>query len=283
MVESSSALEFLPLGGALGVEVRGLDLSAPIESGDRERLVQAYDDYHLLYLRCPELSGDAQLEFAGIFGPLFDERPGEFLQYVSNVRKDRIIDEGALLFHSDLAFTPKPTLGLSLFALEVPAAGARTSFANAVRAWSRLPEALQTRLADLHARHLFDLTTQRGDVPYRDADLPAREPRAQHPVCLREPRSGQGILYVSQMQTDRILELSGEESDEVLASLFAELYAPHNVYEHHWAVGDLLVWNNLALQHARPEMPEVEARTLRRVTLADAGVASQVEGFGYAG
>jgi alpha-ketoglutarate-dependent taurine dioxygenase len=43
----------------------------------------------------------------------------------------------------------------------------------------------------------------------------------------------------------------------------------------------LIVWDNLALQHARPEMPEVEARTLRRVTLATAGVADQVEAFGY--
>ena len=282
MAGSVSALDFEPLGDALGVEVRGLDLSGAIDPGDRERLLRAYDDHHLLFLRCPDLPGDAQLRFAEIFGPLFDERPGKFLQYVSNVRDDRIIDEGALLFHSDLAFTPKPTLGLSLFAVEVPSTGAETSFANAVRAWSRLPGALRERLEGLHARHLFDLTSQRGDRPYRDGELPAREPRSQHPVCLRDPRSGLEILYVSRMQTDRILELSEPESDVLLEELFAELYALDNVYEHRWEQGDLLVWNNLTLQHARPEMPEVEARTLRRVTLATEGVVSQVEGFSHA-
>ncbi len=282
MAEAVSALEFEPLNGALGVEVRGLDLSKPLPSGDRRLLRQAYGDHHLLYLHCPGLSGDDQLAFAEIYGPLFDERPGEFLQYVSNVRADRIIDEGALLFHSDLAFTPQPTLGLSLFALEIPASGASTSFANAERAWARLPEALRARLDGLHARHLFDLTTQRGDVPYRDAELPDREPRARHPVCLRDPSSGRGILYVSHMQTDRILELASAESDALLEDLFAEIYAPQNVYEHQWGEGDLLVWNNLALQHARPDMPEREARTLRRVTLAREGVASQVESFGQA-
>ena len=282
MAEAVSALEFEPLNGALGVEVRGLDLSKPLPSGDRRLLLQAYRDHHLLYLHCPGLSGDAQLGFAEIFGPPFDERPGEFLQYVSNVRADRIIDEGALLFHSDLAFTPQPTLGLSLFALEIPASGASTSFANAERAWARLPEALRARLDGLHARHLFDLTTQRGDVPYRDAKLPDREPRARHPVCLRDSSSGRGILYVSRMQTDRILELAPAESDALLEELFAELYAPQNVYEHRWGEGDLLVWNNLALQHARPDMPDREARTLRRVTLAREGVAGQVEGFGQA-
>ena len=281
MARSASGLEFNPLGGALGVEVSGLDLSRPIEPEDRERLLRAYDDHLLLSLRCPGLSGDAQLRFAEIFGPLFDERPGEFLQYVSNVRDDRIIDEGALLYHSDLAFTPIPVLGLSLFALEIPESGAQTSFANAVRAWGRLPKALRERLSRLHARHLFDLTTQRGDVPYREAELPAAEPRAEHPVCMRDPRSGREILYVSRMQTDRIVELPPAESADLLARVFVELYAPDNVYEHQWEEGDLLVWNNRALQHARPEMPEGEARTLRRVTLATAGVASQVEGFRY--
>ena len=281
MADGGTALVIEPLGGPLGVEVRGLDLSRPLGPAERERLREAFDERHLVYLRCPDLSGDAQLRFAEIFGPLCDEKPGEFLQYVSNLRADRIIDEGALLFHSDLAFTPKPVLGLSLFGLEIPAAGARTFFANAARAWSRLPAALREQLSGLHARHLFDLTSQRGDRPYRDAELPADEPRGRHPVCLRDPRNGTEILYVSEMQTDRILELPSDESDAMLAQLFAELYAPHNVYQHDWREGDLIVWDNLALQHARPEMPEVEARTLRRVTLATAGVAYQVEGFGY--
>ena len=281
MADRGTALVIEPLEGPVGVEVKGLDLSLPIEPGDRERLCSVFDDRHLVYLRCPDLTGDAHLRFAEIFGPLCDEKPGEFLQYVSNLREDRIIDEGALLFHSDLAFTPKPVLGLSLFGLEIPAAGAQTYFANAARAWARLPGSLREQLSGLHARHLFDLTTQRGDRPYREGELPAGEPRARHPLCMRDPRNGREILYVSEMQTDRILELPPGESDAVLAQLFAELYAPHNVYRHDWREGDLIVWDNLALQHARPEMPEVEARTLRRVTLATAGVADQVEAFGY--
>ena len=41
------------------------------------------------------------------------------------------------------------------------------------------------------------------------------------------------------------------------------MYAPDNVYEHTWQVGDLLVWDNLALQHARDAVNG--RRTLRRV------------------
>ena len=121
MTQPSGALEFQPVSESLGVEVLGLDLHRPISAREREHLKQLYEEHHLLYLRCPGLGPESHLEFAKIFGPLFDEISGEFVQYVSNHRDDRIIDEGALLFHSDLAFTPVPVLGLSLFGLEIPA------------------------------------------------------------------------------------------------------------------------------------------------------------------
>lgn len=277
-------MELRPVSDALGIEVLGLDLTREVSHHDRERLRRAYADHHLLRLHCPGLSDDDHLRFAALFGPLWDEMTSRGLcSYVSNVREDRIIDKGALLFHSDLAFTPIPTLGISLYAVEVPADGAPTFFANAVRAWSRLPAPLRERLSPLTGRHLFDLTSQRGDVPYKLESHPENEPRAEHPLCMRHPDSGREILYASRMQTDRILELPADESDAILAELFSTLYSPDNIYEHRWRAGDLLVWDNLALQHARDDMPEVEARTLRRVTLATAGVADQVPGFNYPG
>ena len=276
------ALEIRPLGPALGAEVRGLDLAREVTAADRQVLAEAYAEHHLLRLHHPGLSSEDHLRFAALFGPLWDERgAGEFVQYVSNTRDDRIIDEGPLLFHSDLAFTPKPVLGLSLYAVTVPKGGAPTRFANAARAWRCLPEALRSRLTGARARHLFDLETQRGDVPYREETLPERAPRATHPVCFPHPVSGREILYLSEMQSDRILDVSPEESTAALADAFAVLYAEDNVYEHAWRPGDLLVWDNLALQHARPAMPDAQERTLRRVTLATAGVADQVASFGY--
>jgi alpha-ketoglutarate-dependent taurine dioxygenase len=34
---------------------------------------------------------------------------------------------------------------------------------------------------------------------------------------------------------------------------------------HEWQEGDLVVWDNHAVQHGRPEVGDSEARTLRRV------------------
>jgi alpha-ketoglutarate-dependent taurine dioxygenase len=271
-------MEIRELSPALGVLVSGLDPAAPIDPRDLEALRHAFRERHLLLVRAPELGDLEHVRFARLFGPVYDEY-GDTLGYhfVSNVKSGAIIGHGPLLFHSDLAFTPEPTLGLSLYAVEVPDDGAPTRFANAVRALERLPAAVRAKLSGLHALHLYDLTHQYGDVRYREADLPAREPRAVHPVLLRDPRDGREILYVSQMQTDRILELAPDEGEALLQELFSALYAPDNVYEHRWRPGDLLIWDNLALQHGRnaPDLP----RTLRRVTLAHKGTPDQVPWF----
>ena len=65
--------------------------------------------------------------------------------------------------------------------------------------------------------------------------------------------------------THEVVGLPATESDELLDRLFERLYDPANVIEHEWGQGDLLVWDNLAVQHGRPNVDESGAvRTLRR-------------------
>jgi taurine dioxygenase len=73
------------------------------------------------------------------------------------------------------------------------------------------------------------------------------------------------VLFVGQMQTDAIVGLDEPASETLLAELWSELYAPRNVYTHQWRVGDLVVWDNLAVQHARDDVAVGSGRTLRRV------------------
>ena len=80
------------------------------------------------------------------------------------------------------------------------------------------------------------------------------------------PRTGQTMLYVCEQQTREIVELPERESDELLDALFAHLYDPEHLVEHHWRTGDLVVWDNQAAQHARPYVVgDGPARTLRKI------------------
>ena len=61
-----------------------------------------------------------------------------------------------------------------------------------------------------------------------------------------------------------------------MRELFAHLYRADHVMTHRWAEGDFLVWDNHALQHARPEVGIEPRRVLRRVCV---GVAPDLSIF----
>ena len=65
--------------------------------------------------------------------------------------------------------------------------------------------------------------------------------------------------------TSRVLGLSSEESDAFLDELYGHLYAPDNVYTHHWQRNDVIIWDNIALHHGRPRAIDLDTpRHLRR-------------------
>jgi alpha-ketoglutarate-dependent taurine dioxygenase len=62
--------------------------------------------------------------------------------------------------------------------------------------------------------------------------------------------------------------VSADESDELIDALLDHMYAPGKEIAHHWRQGDLVIWDNLTLQHARPNVATGgPVRTLRK-TLA---------------
>lgn len=273
---TQGSVQWRPLSPALGVEVIGLDLRAPVAPDVIDELVRLFDTHHLLLFRQQGLTAEDQVRVAGWFGPTLDESTdGTGATLVSNRDPAGRIREGRLLFHSDLAFTPEPILAISLYAIEVPGDGAPTLFANATRAAANLGDDLRAQLEGREALHVFDLREARGDRRFRAADLPDSAPRATHPVLLPHPRTGAPVLYVSEMQTDAILGLDPAQSERLLDEAKRVLLASDNVYEHRWQPGDLVVWDNVALLHARGDVTEAGTRTLRRVPVGTRAVTLQ--------
>ncbi len=269
-----------PLSGALGARVEGLDLSRPFTAHDQQELRRLMAAYRLLLFRGQSIGVADHVRLGRVFGPVLDdERKGT--GYVSNVRPGGFVPEGVLWFHSDLAFTSEPCLALSLYAVDVPA-GCPTLYANGARAASVMPADLRAAVAGRSALHLYDLAGQRGDLRYREETLGPEQPlapRHAHPVLLTHPVTGDEVLYVSRMQTGRILSLDDEASEALIARLFDVLYDDDNTYRHDWAVGDIVIWDNIALQHARPVPPPRAPRTLHRLAIAEHSIFELVPGF----
>ena len=263
-------MELVRRPGGIGTEITGVDLhatgtlDAPWTREDVDRMRAEWDRRHLLIIPGEVISGEEQVAFVGRFGPLIAERRA--WAYVSNVRPDGIVRDGALLFHSDFAFTPWPVWGISLHAIEVPEGGAPTLFADAERAAATLPPDLRARLGDREVVNAYDFHGP-DDRPVRLAEADPRSPRCAVPVIGRHPRTGAEVVLANELHSDHIIGLPPAESAALLRDLFDVLYEDEHVFEHCWQVGDLLLWDNVALHHGRRDIPREQARTLQRVVI----------------
>lgn len=284
-------LKFRSLEAPFGAEVDARDFAFAIEAtaatGDLDSapfaaaLREALDRHGLLVFRGADPEPTAQVALLEAFGPpLIENDSGRAYQFVSNTHEEGILGNARFSFHSDHAFMPDPIDVISLQAIELPASGTRTHFVNALLAARELPDRLRRPIAEGRARHIIDPSADSDAIASDGPALPDGLPHAIHPILMPHPSSGESILYVSEQQTDRIEGLDPPAGKALLDALFEHLYADAYRYSHDWQPGDLVVWDNRALQHAREAIGPTERRTLRRVSV---GGTSVFEYFAEAG
>jgi alpha-ketoglutarate-dependent taurine dioxygenase len=259
--------EIRTLVEGVGAEVIGLDPEREFDDETRRTLRKAFDDHGALLFRNLSIDREHQDRLCrmliGDDGPsTYGDRP---VQLVSNKEDDGAAPYGRLLFHADMMWAEEPLQILSLYALNVEPGSATTSVASGVYACEHLPEELRARAENLHVVQMSGQAYNRGGS---DLIAPKREHERSFvtPIIRRHQRTGKPVLFVSQQNTREIVEMAGEEGEQVLQTLFSEFYAPEHVYEHEWRDGDLLVIDNLAVQHARGNVElNGPTRTLRKV------------------
>jgi len=251
--------------GPFGAEADPELILRPTEAGKAE-LRRLFDEQGLVvFKRLEPLTMQQQMDVCRIFGPVLDN-PWENM-LVSNTRPDGFLGAQPLLWHHDLPYLPRPYIGGSLHALEAEAGTTSTHFASGLGAWERLPQATRERIEGRNALHVKQKIF---DQRNRLTDLEPGDICSVHAVVRRQRKTGRPYVFVSEDLTDCIIGLSPEESDALLEELFACLYAEGETYEHRWEVGDLVVWDNETVQHARGDIT-AHARTLQRVSIADIG------------
>ncbi|MCH2173592.1 TauD/TfdA family dioxygenase [Myxococcota bacterium] len=253
-------MQFRPLHESFGAEVLDFDVRSLARPEQMEALERAFDAHHLLLFRAGgPIPPDRQVEMTGWFGPVTDDSgEGRGWSTLTNAEASGQI---RLPFHSDFTYTYSPIQGISLQAMEIPPGGATTAFASGVRGWATLPFDRRESLGNMRVRH-----SHRSSITPELPDFVAH-----HPLCLEHPRTGVPVLFVTEFHSDLIEGLESDESHQVLEELFAHLYRPENVYLHHWKLYDLLIWDNLALQHSRQRETAMSdgARSFQRVSLND--------------
>lgn len=261
------ACEIRNMDKGFGAEVTGLDSTIEIDAETKQALRVAFDERGLLLLRNMDIDFAWQDKFCRML--IGDDSSGSTENrkenHISNKEEDGLAPYGRLMFHADMMWHEKPFQVLSLYAITTEPGSATTSLTSSANAWENLPEDLRKQVAGRHARH------QTGQVYHRGGDdlaVPQRsvEVSTIKPIPEIHPRTGKPLLYTSQQMTHNIVELPDDESEALLLKLFDHLYSPENVYEHEWRRGDLVVFDNITMQHARGNVErDGPTRTLRKV------------------
>ena len=291
------SLSVKPLHALFGAEIRGVDLSKPIDAATQRAIENAMDEYAIAVLPDQALDDDHQVAFAGLYGPL-EVAPlvkgktgtrgigGKRIKHreifdISNLDDDgRILDaddqravyqQGNQLWHTDSSFRQKSATWSMLHARVVPPDGADTELVDTRAAYDALPEATKTRIEGLVAEHsIWHSRAKLGGYIPSDEERASRPP-ARHPLVRRHPGSGRKALYIAS-HASHIVGWPVEEGRTLLEELIEFATQPCFIYAHKWRVGDLLIWDNRCTLHrATPYQSTTHVRDLRRTTIIDVG------------
>lgn len=264
-------MQIEPLSQGFGAEVKDFDVQQGRDAADVRRLQDAYAEWSLLVFRnCGRLLPERQVEITGWFGKIGANEDAQGRPWTV-LHNDEATGSAPLPFHCDITFMAHPLEGISLHPLSLPAVETSTTFISNGVAWNALSAEVRDEVQGLLARHHYESAADFG------MDWTVLE--HWHPVRLEHPKTGRSLLFVTEHHVDRIGDVSEARSRELLATLFATLYAPQRRYEHIWRVGDLVIWDNLAIQHARTRAapPSIGVRALQRVAIGEHGFLEQLK------
>lgn len=270
----------------IGAICEGTDLSRPLTAAQFAGIEETFNERSVLCIRGQQLSEPDLIGFAQRFGPVakiymadyaHPEHPEIFL--VSNIRdngKDIGHSDAGSVWHSDMSFTANPPRATVMYAVEVPfrdgKALGNTRFASAAEAYDALPDATKMHIDNLVAVHdVFGRRAKTQSHTSQD-EKRKRQPKPRHPVVRVHPHTGRKCLFVSPGECVSVDDMDEDEARDLVDELAQSIIQPQFQYHHQWQAGDVLIWDNCALQHRATfdyHWPE-DRRLMWRITVGSA-------------
>jgi len=278
-----AGITVVPTGGALGAEIRNVDLRT-IGDGDFAVVFGAWHDHLLLLFREQELSDEALIAFSRRFGELdwapIQESGRRFVEghpeiyVVSNVVENGMpigsLGAGEAIWHTDMSYLEVPPKASMLYALEAPRSGGDTYFNNMYAAYESLPEELKHRIEGLSLKHDGTYNSggylRQGVTPVDD---PMISPGVYHPLVCTHPETRRRALYLGRRRNAYIGGLSLAESESLLEELWSYATRAGLAWGHKWRAGDLVLWDNRCTMHRRDSFDAASRRVMHRTQIRD--------------
>lgn len=269
-----------PVTGALGAEVRGIDLATEVSNSDADAIHAAFLEHRVLMFRDQgALTPRDLVRFGRAFGELemypfikgLPDTP-EVIE-ILKTESDRVNFGGS--WHSDMTYLQCPPMATALHALEVPEYGGDTQFANTTAAYEALSPGMRRMLNGLTAVNSSEgrysggraAAMSRLDGMKTKYNETSQVHESEHPVVRTHPQTGRRSLYINPIHTQRFSDMTVEESAPLLGYLCAHMVRPEFTCRLRWQPGSLAVWDNRTTMHYALNDYQGQRRRMHRITV----------------
>jgi taurine dioxygenase len=259
-----------PLSPTIGAEIGGVSLSEPMDDETFDEVHRALLEYKVIFFRDQEIAPEQHVAFARRFGdlethPFVPHRDGH--PEVMVLKKNDRIGGYENVWHSDVTWRLRPSLGSVLLAREVPAVGGDTLFSDMYAAYEGLDDDVRNALEGRCAVHDFTRTFGRFMSAEELAKKQQEFPPAEHPVFRTHPETGRKGIYVNAAFTSHIVGMDRGESDRLLDLLYSQASVPEYQCRFRWRPFSVAFWDNRAVQHYATSDYYPSRRVMERVTV----------------
>jgi len=275
-------IDVTPLSGSIGAEIRGVDLSGAIGRETFSEIHRAFLEHLVVMFPDQHLSQAQQIAFARRFGPVmvdpFMKSPAGLPELMIVIKDKHETLAFGEVWHSDNSYLERPPLGSFLYALEVPAYGGDTLFANQYLAYQTLSPGLRRMLDGMTAVHnplSYAKSISSGNFgAHRTMQLrndavmeQASRIETEHPVVRTHPETGRKALYVNPAYAVRFGGWSEAESRGLLEHLWHHAVRPEFTCRYRWSASALTLWDNRCAMHHPVNDYHGHRRVMHRVTV----------------
>lgn len=278
-------MQIKPNTDILGATIDGLDLGTGLTDAEFPMVLGALGTYGVLRIPGQQIDAVALKAFAGRFGTLeinvantYQEPGHPEVMILSNIKKDGKpigLSDAGQDWHTDMSYSAQIAFANVLYGITIPHRDGKalggTEFANMYAAYDDLPEDVRVKLEGATARHDFnkfweEMRRRPGSArPPLTEEQRLKKPPVSQKIFLRHPITGRMALYANPGYTMSIDGWDQQESDNMLAFLFAHQLQAKYRYIHSWTEGDVLIWDDLCTMHnAWPDYGPDEHRLIKR-------------------
>ena len=264
-------------------EIRGVDLSQKIPSGDFADVKTAFEQHSILVFPDQPLTDQQQIIFSERFGELEktinskkQSGAGKPVTVLTNVGKDgeviapedrrMVFNTGNQMWHTDSSFKPVPAMMSLLSGREVPSEGGETEFASMRAAYDGLDDKQKHELEHLICIHDFAYSRSLIDTSLLDREDRHELPPVRQAMIRINPVNRRKNLFLG-AHASYVEGWPLEKGRTLIIELNRHITDNKYIYKHTWKRNDLVIWDKRCALHRGRPWQKIDKRVMHRTTV----------------